>query len=879
MQFSPISWRRLAVALLVIPFGLVGGAAIAQDPLASAAGGGLRVVDDALARLGEHRRMLMIAAHPDDEDTFLLTLVERAQHGEAAYLSLSRGDGGQNLIGDELGLGLGLLRSRELDAARRIDGAEQYFTRAYDFGFTRSLDETLERWPREVLLEETMEVVRRHRPQVLVTVFPPTPAAGHGQHQAAGVVAEEIFDLSRRLDDPFPDLGLEPWSIESFYRAAWFRPQQATMRLPLGNLDAFDGRSVFQTALLSRSQHRCQDMGFEQPPGDAENAVTWLAGRGGPDDQDPEAPDLFAGVETRLRAIADTVADLDLRAGLAADLIEIESLASKARLAASPARLDAAVAPLAKIVRILDGALAGLESAEPAAGISHAIALLSEKRDLARRGLASAAGVVADAITDRELVVPGESFDVRTLLWRSGGALGEVSVELESAAGWTVGGLEKTEPGRGFFTARVSDERLATVKVPDEASPDRPYFLDAPRIGDLYDWTGVDAETRTLPFGPPPVQARFRFSIDGATVELVREVVQRRRDQAIGEVRRPLRAVPAFEVELDRPLIVWRTERHQPETVKALIVSHLQEASTAELQVEVPAGWPAVAPLSVSIDAGGRAEVAIEIRPPATLVAGEGELSVALIHGGQRYTERYRPVDYGHVRPTVLPEAAKTSLRVIDLELPSLERVAYVRGATDRTPELLQAVGVPVELVTAEELMVLDLTDVDAVVLGPRAFEVEETLAAANARLLDYARGGGLVLVQYQQYAYSRGAYAPLQLEIRRPHDRITDETSPVRVAAADATLETPNRLGAADWDSWVQERGLYFAGVYDDAWRAPLSLQDPDGEPQRGGLLIAELGEGHYVYTGLAFFRQLPAGVPGAYRLLANLLALAEAD
>ncbi|MEO1085371.1 MAG: PIG-L family deacetylase, partial [Acidobacteriota bacterium] len=263
-----------ALALLVTGIGATH--AQAHDPLRSASGGGIRAVDDALARLGEHRRLLMIAAHPDDEDTFLLTLVERAQHGEAAYLSLSRGDGGQNLIGEELGVGLGLLRSRELEAARRVDGAEQYFGSTYDFGFTRSLEETLERWPRAVMLEEAMEVVRRHRPQVLVTVFPSTPAAGHGQHQASGLVAEEIFELSRLDEDPFPQLGLEPWPVESFFRAAWFRPQQATLRLPLGELDPYEGRSVFQTALLSRSQHRCQDMGFEQPPGDAEGAVTWL---------------------------------------------------------------------------------------------------------------------------------------------------------------------------------------------------------------------------------------------------------------------------------------------------------------------------------------------------------------------------------------------------------------------------------------------------------------------------------------------------------------------------------------------------------------------------------------------------------------------------
>ncbi|MEO1088210.1 MAG: PIG-L family deacetylase, partial [Acidobacteriota bacterium] len=395
----------------------------------------------------------------------------------------------------------------------------------------------------------------------------------------------------------------------------------------------------------------------------------------------------------------------------------------------------------------------------------------------------------------------------------------------------------------------------------------------------LYDWSDAGDVSRTRPFGPPPLVARFRFEVDGAAVELAREVVQRRRDQALGEVRRPLRAVPAFEVELDRELIVWPTSRLEPASLTVLVISHRAEASKAELRVDAPAGWPAPAPVTVELDARGRAEVTLEIEPPPSLASGAAEIGVSLHHEGRAYTERFRPVDYGHIRPTVWPAAARTAVRVVDLELPTLGAVAYVRGASDRIPELLQAVGVPVTVIDAEQLMVLDLSSFDAVVLGPRAYEVEAALGAANVRLLDYARGGGLVLVQYQQYAYSRGAYAPLALEIRRPHDRITDETSPVEVAELDRVLTAPNVLGDGDWDGWVQERGLYFAGTFDDAWRAPLALQDPGGEPQRGGLLIAEVGDGHYVYTGLAFFRQLPAGVPGAYRLFANLLALADDD
>jgi hypothetical protein len=248
---------------------------------------------------------------------------------------------------------------------------------------------------------------------------------------------------------------------------------------------------------------------------------------------------------------------------------------------------------------------------------------------------------------------------------------------------------------------------------------------------------------------------------------------------------------------------------------------------------------------------------------------------VAAVAGGRTYGERLALIDYEHIRPVTEPRPARLEISSIDLGLPKLRRLGYVRGASDGVPELLRELALPVELLDAATLAGGDLSVFDAIVIGPRAYEVDPALVAANSRLLDYAKAGGLVVVQYQQYQYVRGKYPPFPLEIKAPHDRVTDETSPVRLLLPDhPVFRTPNLIAEADWQGWVQERGLYFGNTWDSAWRPLLAMKDPAGEEKLGGLLVADYGKGRYIYTGLAFFRQLPAGVPGAWRLFMNLLA-----
>ena len=828
--------------------------------------GGLEAVDRMLRRLGTHRRLLVIGAHPDDEDTELLALVARGMGGEAAYLSLSRGEGGQNLVGADLGVGLGLVRSQELCAARRLDGGRQFFTRAYDFGFTRSIDETLQKWPKEVLLEDAVRIVRRFRPQVVISIFSGTARDGHGQHQAAGLTARDAF---RAAGDAaaLPRLaaeGLTPWQPRALYReTGWFDKDSTTIVLPTGGIDRLTGRSYYQIAMASRSLHRSQDMGMLQEPGPQDTAVGWLAGG-----QGKEGKDLFAGVDTRLSAIAAETADPARRAAMEKDLDRVAVLTADALQRLSTPDLSSTVPLLAEALGRLRAARA---LARP--GDGGVAMLLDEKIALAEGALAAAAGVTLDVLAERETAAPGESLGITVSVWNAGAQPVAVeSVELVSPEGWDGGGAGAPRA----VAAGKLEEWKSSVAVPASVRPTLPYFLYKPLVGDLYDWNDAPASVRGEPFAPAALRARVRLTLGAAAVTLERDAAFRLRDEAIGEIRRPVRAVPPIDVAVEPRLLVWPAAQ-SGKRVEVTLTANAEPLS-GRVEITAAPGWPAPAPRAFSFaKRGERSFFDVPLAPPPGLAPGRYPFAlVAVLSDGRRLDLGIRTIDYGYIPRTPRPEAASVTVAAADIRLPALSRVGYIRGAADQVPEALTAVGVPIEILTERDLDAGDLSRYDAIVVGSRAYETDASLPGANGRLLDYARAGGLLIVQYQQYAFMRGGFAPFPLEIARPHDRVTDETAKVAVLDPQSPVfRTPNTIGPADWDGWVQERGLYFAHTWAPEYAPLLSMADPGGPEQKGGLLVARLGKGHYVYTGLAFFRQLPAGVPGAYRLLANLLAL----
>jgi len=826
---------KACVVGLLLSFGAVG---VSRGQMSPAGTGGVAALATTLRQLGSNKRVLMIGAHPDDEDTQLLVLLSRGLGAQAAYLSLTRGEGGQNLIGPELGPELGVIRTEELLAARELDGARQFFTRAYDFGYSKTADETFRFWPRDSILKDVLDVIRRFRPQIIIAVFSGTPADGHGHHQVSAILARQAFDLLR-------DSAGGP---QKFYRSTRGDPSATTLTLPVGILDPIIGQSYFQIAMASRSRHRSQDMGQLQRAGPASSGVALIATKA------PSAGAGSNGGETSMFTGVDTTIHVT---GYAA-------LIDSARAALNPWRPSAALPYLLRASRLLGSASAD-----------------SVQRGLLDRAIAMAAGVTLDGTADDGIVIPNERLQVEVSVWNAGDSTVRVdSIAIAAPSGW---GIERLELGAPAVAPGALAARRYVLTVAANPERTQPYFLRRPLTnrGGLYDWSAAPPDVRGLPFEPPPVTARVRLTIGGEPVTLTREVVYRYRDQAIGEIRRPIFVTRDVEVAITPDELLWPIDGGggalAPRHFMITVTNRARGAATARTTVTPPTGWPTISPESLSFTREDETKsVVVNVAPPAADSLKPGTYDVRA-GGGSGWLE---VIDYPHIRPRALTKPSVAQIRAARLALPALSHVGYVRGAADRVPEALLAVGVPVELIGPDSLARGDLSHFDAIVIGSRAYETDPALVANNGRLLDYARNGGLLIVQYQQYPFVDGGFAPYPLTIARPHDRVTDENAPVtELDPAHPVFHYPNTIGPEDWRGWVQERGLYFAHTWDTTYVPVLETHDP-GPPNppaelKGGLLIAPIQRGMYVYTGLSFFRQLPAGVPGAYRLFVNLLGL----
>jgi LmbE family N-acetylglucosaminyl deacetylase len=772
----------------------------AQDAGAGTGGAIQRAQEARLA--GTWRRVLMIGAHPDDEDTELLTILTRGRGIETAYLSLTRGEGGQNLIGNELGRALGVLRTEELLAARSLDGGRQFFTRAYDFGFSKNAEETFRFWPHDTLIKDAVRIIRRFRPQVVVAVWSGTTRDGHGHHQVAGIVAREAFDAA---GDParYPELqreeGLAPWQPAKFYRSGRMDATARAEVLDGGVIDPAEGQSLHQIAARSRSRHRSQDMGQLEELGPSKVRVILEAtapGLVGNDDS------LFAGI------------------------------AATAPLPDDPHRAAVALAD---------------------------------------------AGVILDATADDDDVVRGQDVTVTVSVFNGSSQPVQADVTPLRQNGWTarsegcVGALGTVAPGE---LKRCKYQ----MTVWNDAPPSTPYFLRNGMDGAFYLW-GKDASLLGEPFEPAPVRARFTVTAAGGpAISTVREVQARSLDQGLGEVRRPVQVVPRIAVDLSPDKLLW------PVGVRArtfrVSLEHLaKDSSVAEVTLVVPPGWTAPKPQRVVLrHERERAAADFVVGVPAQAPPGDYEIAARVAVGPDTLSLGIYRVRYPHVPPRNIVTRAMSIVVLAPVALPRTTKIGYVRGAADRVPEALLNTGVPVRLLTGDALERAPLDSFRVIVIGSRAYEVDASLQRAHGRLMEWLERGGTLVVQYQQYPFVRGGFAPLPFTIASPHDRVTDEEAPVKLLApASPLLRTPNRIGAADFTGWVQERGLYFARTWDPAWTPLLEMHDPGDTPREGSLLVGRRGRGTVIYTGIAFFRELPAAVPGAWRLFMNLLAAGD--
>jgi len=887
------SAARAAAVLLGIVLWAAAPAGAQLAPLSLDLGGnGLGL---ALRRLPVAGRVLYVTAHPDDEHNGVQVRLSRGLGLRVGLLTLTRGEGGQNEIGPELGEALGVLRTEELAAVHRYDGVEQLFGRAYDFGFSFSVDETFRRWGRDETLGDIVRAYRDFRPDVVLTL--PLEAPGGGQHhQAAAQLAREAF---RAAADParFPEQiasGLRPWQPRKLYQGGVGGSPDAVAGPPVVlSTAAFDpllGMSWQQLGSLARAMHRCQAV--------AQLRAEALTGDGAYTLVESEPPvagaenDILDGVDVSLRRLLDFVpSGSPERAVLASGLDAILADVAAAEASFDPRAPEKAAPPLAaglrRLQRLQD--TFGASRLPDAVRAELAGRLEPKARDF-EQALALAHALVFEARADAGLVVPGQVLGVTGTVWNQGSLpVGVEDVRLAVPEGW---GVERLSGDVGALGPRQSRTFRFQVRVGEGAWSTRAYWRRRPRV-DRHDLDVPAIEGR--PWGPPELVATLRYgSVGGVPARLDAPALVRYPGRWVGgEKQRTVAVVPALSVRISPEtaiLPVGASVRHR--AFRVSMSSYAKGAGTTTVRVEAPAGWKVTpSEATVAFEAPGQEVVTpFDVTPGASVGEGEVDLRAVGVQGGKEYREGYQVIAYDHIQERNVYRPAAARLVTLDVRTAPNVSIGYVMGTGDEVAAAIAELGVPVTLLGEADLASGDLSRFTTIVTGIRAYQVRRDLRAANPRLMRYAEAGGHVVVQYNRLEFNQRADAAGSAAGRLADspfapfpgfsvtgNRVTDETAPIRVLKGDRVLSTPNVLSPRDWEGWVQERGLQLADVRDPRYENVLASTDPfpnnPGE-QAGLLVVAPVGKGTWTYTGLSLFRQLPAGVPGAYRLLANLVS-----
>lgn len=830
-----------------------------------------------LQRLQTTASVLHTGAHPDDEDSALIAYDARRNSARTAYLSLTRGSGGQNIIGAEQADLLGVIRTEELLQARRLDGATQYFTRAVDFGFSKHLTEAAGVWDEDALLEDMVRTIRLFRPSVIVSNWTGTPVDGHGHHQFVGYLTPLAYATAADPEQ-FPgqlDEGLLPWQAQKLYvtdRSGQFAGDEGILVVDTGERDPVLGRSYFEIGMEGRSQQKTQQMGSLELRGRQLSSMQLV------ESQVATATDeqsVFDGVDTNIGGITNYEDTADME--LVRLLRLIERAAADALVNYDPLRPG-------QLVPMLAQGLALSREARPLLHTADARRLLDEKIAEFESALVLAAGISVDALSSAETVAPGASLQVAVRVYDGGSGIAlPANLSLVAPESWQLTDSNDSELGNERNNRRndqPTTEKLFNVRVPGDAAATQPYWLERPRDGFLYDWSTAGAE-KTRPFREPLLQAKVAVQIGGQSLMLTREVRFRTVDPVRGELRRQINVVPALSVSPVTELLIVPTSLPERHFQAALTVSSLTGvAHEVETRLEVPDGWitqPTLATSTLSSRAASDT-VTFNVVIPQEVEPGRYRLAGVSSAAGQDYRSTMHEIAYPHIDTHRSYEPTETIVQVIDVSVAPVQ-IGYVMGSGDKVPEALRRLGLTVTMLDDDALTSGDLSNFDTIVVGIRASQTRPAFVANNARLLEFARAGGALIVQYQQPDYTTRDLTPYPAQMERTV-RVVDETAPVTILAAEhPVFNYPNKITVADFDGWVQERNNYNFTRFDDENYVALTESHDDGDPEStGGMVYARVGSGHYIYTGYSWFRQLPNGVPGAYRLFANLLSLPAA-
>lgn len=782
--------------------------------------------------------VLYVAAHPDDENTRVIAYFGNERLAATAYLSMTRGDGGQNLIGPEIRDQLGLIRTQELLSARRIDGGQQFFTRANDFGYSKTVDETFSIWGKNEILSDVVRVYRQYQPDVVLTRFPPNERAGHGHHTASAVLAQEAFELSA-LPTAFPDQlkTLSPWQPKRVYinTGRFFNNEinentPGVTTLNVGGYNALLGQSYAEIAATSRTQHKSQGFGSQGRRGDAQEFFELTKG-------EPGTKDIFDGVNTTWSR---------LRGGE-----KIQPLVEKA-IKEFDEENPAASIPQLLLIR---KAISALESSV------WRDRKLAETEQLIQFCL----GLFAEVTSDNYWVSPGErvisSFEI---INRSAT---DVLIENIQAPDLAFDSTFSTVLKNNVSLLFKSTKQLWV----DKAYSD-PYWLREPHSQGMF--TVNDQQRIGTPENGPAVPINFTFSIGGERLSMTVPLVYKWTDPVKGEQYRPFEVVPPVLVKLPEHVIVFGMDRFRE--VQLVVKATSDTDYSGILKLTLPPGWQSE-PASISFSLTTRDEEQTKTFKVYPSKAEEtSTMKVMAEVSGKIYDLDVHTIQYDHIPiQTLLPKAEAKLVRI------NLKKeggvVGYINGAGDDIPSALRTMGYEVWEMKDEEVTVENLKRVDAVVLGIRALNTNERIGFMMKDLLNYVQQGGTLVMQYNvNNGLKTDRFSPYPLALSR--DRVTDENAEVRILKPDhPLLNYPNKISANDFNGWEQERGLYFPNKWDENFEALLSMNDPGENTMEGGLLVAKYGSGYYVYTGLSFFRELPEGVPGAFKLFANMVSLGK--
>jgi len=781
-----------------------------------------------LLQLRETKRVLYVAAHPDDENTRLIAYLANGEHAEVAYLSLTRGDGGQNLIGKELGIELGQIRTQELIKAREIDGGKQYFTRALDFGYSKDPSETLQNWDKEKVLSDVVWAIRSFQPDIIITRFNTIPGITHGHHTTSAILAEEAFAIS---GDPkvFPEQlsYVKPWKAKRiFFNAYNFRGEfepEAGKRyyaMEVGGYNSLLGKSYHEFAADSRTMHKSQGFGSTAGTGKAKDFLEQVGG-------EPYVNSPFDGVESRWSAV---------KGGLAIKEQLEELLLEKFNLVETPKNLPALLA--------IRSAMLELDTSSP--WIASKLAKLDQL-------IFSCLGLGMEFVTNQELGYPGEKIAAQLLLINpSKVPISEISFQLKDT-------YYPSKDTKGDEDTKVA----ITLELASDEAYSQPYWLKEPLDGALF--SVKNQRDIGLPY-KEKVGGDLSFVLSGHKFKVAVPLVYKFNDPIDGEVNQPFTLVPEVDLSLSKELIFLVPGADPTVTVTVNFRNQLLEGALEfeglnanQFKVLKAEEFPGQKQrrYTVTFLEGKNGKQQLRARFKTT--------------SGQVYDQVIHRISYPHIPNLTYFSPAQIQLIQEDWKV-SGGKIGYLEGAGDEVSDVLSSLGYQVNFLTEENLEVEQLNEFQAIVVGIRAYNTQEFLASKQQILLDYVKAGGNLILQYNTSSpLVTPNLGPYPFAIGR--DRVTVEGSPVQADWEHSLLRTPNRLEGKDFEGWVQERGLYFASKVDERYQSPLTFQDPGEAANKGALITTQFGTGTYVYTGISFFRQLPAGVPGAIKLFINLI------